>query len=160
MFGRYRHGLAQAQRVSLREPRVGGVALGLVDHDDDGRVGAAHQIGEVAVQRRDTGAPVDHHQNQVGAADRDLGLGAYARFQPVARRFVQSRRVDHGEAQRTQARLALAPVAGHAGRVVDQRLAAAGKPVEQGRFAHIGAPDDDDGGGHSKRVSARAGGAT
>ena len=40
------------------------------------------------------------------------------------------------------------PVAGDAGRVVDQREPAAGEPVEQRRLAHIGTADNGDGKAH------------
>ena len=57
--------------------------------------------------------------------------------------------VDHPEFEPEQARLALAPVAGYARPVVDQRQALADEPVEQGRFADVGPADDGDGGeGH------------
>ena len=54
--------------------------------------------------------------------------------------------VDHPEVEPEQARLALAPVAGHARPVVDQRQLLADQPVEQGRLADIGPADDRDGG--------------
>ena len=53
-------------------------------------------------------------------------------------------------------RLALAPVAGHARPVVDQRQLLADQPVEQGGLADVGAADDGDGGqlGHEARCPA------
>ena len=53
--------------------------------------------------------------------------------------------VDHPEVEPEQVRLALAPVARHAGPVVDQREALADETVEQGRFADVGTADDGDG---------------
>ena len=41
-------------------------------------------------------------------------------------------------------RVALPPVAGHAGPVIDQRQLLADETVEQGRFTDIGSADDRD----------------
>ena len=46
--------------------------------------------------------------------------------------FLEAGRVDHGEGEVGDAPLALAPVAGDAGLVVDQRELPADQPIEQG----------------------------
>src|SRR5690606_2283975 len=53
-------------------------------------------------------------------------------------------RVDHGEVQPQQVRIAEAAVARDAGLVVDQRELLADEPVEQRRLADVGTADDDD----------------
>ena len=59
-------------------------------------------------------------------------------------------RVDDPKLVRAQAADALDPVAGHARRVVDDRLPPADQPIEQGRLADIRAAQDGDGGkGHA-----------
>ena len=55
-----------------------------------------------------------------------------------------------------QQRLGLLAVAGHPGRVGDQRRAPPDQPVEQGRFADIGPAGDDDGGEHDAVLQATA----
>ena len=52
--------------------------------------------------------------------------------------------------------VALAPVARHAGLVVDQRQPPADEPVEQRRLADVGPADDGDGEGHGAQASGFA----
>jgi hypothetical protein len=60
--------------------------------------------------------------------------------------------VDHSKIEADQLRLTLTAVARYAGPVVDQRQTPADQPVEQGRFADVGAADDGDGrDGHRAR---------
>ena len=48
--------------------------------------------------------------------------------------------VDEDEGDRETVDIAVVPVPGHAGLIVDHRLASAYNPVEEGRFPHIGTP--------------------
>ena len=59
--------------------------------------------------------------------------------------ILKPRRVDHPEVEPEQLGVALAPVASHAGPVVDQRQALADKAVEQRGLADVGPADDRDG---------------
>ena len=59
--------------------------------------------------------------------------------------ILEARGVDHPELEPEQVGFAFAPVARHSRPVVDQRQALADQPVEQGRFADVGAADDGDG---------------
>ena len=95
---------------------------------------------------------VDQEQGDVGLAHRGFGLRAHPAGQRLRILVLVAGGIDHPEFQPEQARLALAPVAGHAGPVVDQRQLLADQPVEQRRFADIGTADDRDGG---KRGIAR-----
>ena len=64
------------------------------------------------------------------------------------RAFVESRRVDHGETEIAEPGFALAPVAGDAWRVVDQRQLLSDQTVEQRRFPDIGSADNGNRKGH------------
>jgi len=56
--------------------------------------------------------------------------------------------VDDGEVEAQKMSLALAPVAGDAGLVIDQRQLLADQAVEKGGLAHIGPPDNGNCGQH------------
>jgi hypothetical protein len=52
--------------------------------------------------------------------------------------------IDQGEIDIIPARLSVVTVAGDAGIIINQGIPGTGDPVEQGRFAHVGASDDGD----------------
>ena len=93
-------------------------------------------------------AGIDHEEDHVGIADGGLGLRAHAAEERFFRRLLQARRVDDAEFEVAEARLALAPVAGHARPVVHQRQLLADETIEESRFADIRPPDNGDGRRH------------
>ena len=107
---------------------------------------APQPAGDFLVERGQPLARVDQEQGDVGLAHRRLGLGAHPAGQARRVLVLEPGGVHHPEFQAEQLPFALAPVAGHAGPVVDQREALADEAVEQRRFADIGAADDGDGG--------------
>ena len=111
--------------------------------------GLAQHLGEALVERRDAGAGIDHEQDDVGVADRDLGLLAHPVFEAAIADILVAGGVEHAEFQIAEPPLALAAVAGDAGLVVDQRELPADQPVEQRRFADIGPADNSDGDAHA-----------
>ena len=78
------------------------------------------------------------------SSERGLGLGAHAPGERLAVAFFEPGGVDDGEGEIAEPRLALAPVARHAGLIVDQRQLLADQPVEQRRLADVGPADDRD----------------
>ena len=125
-------------------PASAAAALGLVGDQHDGLAERAQQLGEMAVERRQAGAGIDDEQADVGRADRGLGLRAHAAGERIRRGLVEAGGVDGGEFEPADAGLALAPVAGDARQVVDQRQPLADEPVEQRRLADIRPTDDGD----------------
>ena len=156
MLGRERHGVAETERIGVVGALDALAAFGLVGDQDDGLVGAAHQRGEVAVDRRDADARVDDEEDRVRLLDGDFGLAVHAGRQIVALAFVETGGVDHREVEIAEAGVALATVAGDARRVVHQRQLLADEAVEQSRLADVGAADDGDAQGHLKLSPARA----
>ncbi len=86
-------------------------------------------------RRRDAGARVDDEQDRVAVGERGLGLGAHPAGERGGIALLQAGGVDDGEFEVAEPRFALATVARHAGRIVDQRELAADEPVEQRRLA-------------------------
>ena len=99
------------------------------------------------IHRRDAKACVEQQNDSVGFGDGRIGLAPHALDQAIGIAFVEPRRIDDAELQATEIRVAVAPVARHARCIVDERQAAADKPVEQCRLAHIGPADN----GHGER---------
>ena len=120
------------------------MALGFVGEQDDRLVGAAHELRKMPIGRRQAGARVDHEQDRVAIDQRRFGLRAHAPGERLAIALFEPGGVDDRECEIAEPRVALAPVARHAGRVVDQRELAADQPVEQRRFADIGPADNGD----------------
>ena len=144
VLGRERDRIAEAQREGLVGACEAGAALGLVGDEDHGLAGAAHHFGERPVGGQDADARIDDEEDDVGIADGGLGLRAHAAEERFLGGFFEAGRVDDAEFEVAETRLALAPVAGDAGLVVDERELLADQPVEQGRLADIRPPDDGD----------------
>jgi hypothetical protein len=75
-------------------------------------------------------------------------LGAHAADERLLVGFLEARGIDDPEDEIAEPRLALAPVTGDAGPVVDEGEPLPDKPVEEGRLADIRPPDDGHGGRH------------
>ena len=148
MLGGDRHRLAEPEFMRLDQPGLGGRALAFVGHQHKRRFQPPQGPGEVPVHGRDAGAGVEHQQRDIGLRQRPAGLLQHIGLDTVGRHVLQTGGIDDGECERADPAFADPAVAGDAGLVVDQRLALADQPVEQGRLAHIGAADDGDGEGH------------
>ena len=117
-------------------------ALALVGDQHHRLVGAAGEIGEGAVVRREACAGVEHEHQRVGEFDRGFGLLLHPRRQRALGALVETGGIDDGEFEIAETSLALAAVAGDAGFVIDQRELLPDQPVEQGRFSDVGPADD------------------
>ena len=89
----------------------------------------------------DADGRVDDEQHRVGEADRDLGLAGDPLGQ-AAGVGVPAAGVDDGEGAAGPVGVVGDPVAGDAGHVLDDGLAAADDPVDQRGLADVGAADD------------------
>ncbi len=133
------------QPVVLGRPRFfldGGIDL--VDDDEERQAAPLEIEVELFLGRGDVALAVEDEEDEVGR-DRLLeGLGP----DPVAQGLVgdaeEAARVDEGEAPVPEDALGGQAVPGHARVGVDEGLALAEDPVEQGRFADVGEADDDD----------------
>ena len=144
MLGRQRDRLAEAQFVGVEHAAAPGGAFRLVGDEQDRLVDAPQRIGEMPVGRGHTGPRIDEEQDRVASRKRRFRLRAHAAGERGRIALLQSRRVDNGEDEIAEMRLALAAIAGDAGLIVDKRELAADEPVEQRRLADVGAADDGD----------------
>ena len=76
--------------------------------------------GEMPVAGRDPGAGVNEKEDRVAVQERPFRLRAHAASQRVRVALLQTRRVDDGEGEIGDPRLALAPVTGDTGLIVDK----------------------------------------
>ena len=160
MLGRERNGLPEAELIGFHQPGFCRAALGLVADQMHVLARLAQHLCEALVQRRHPGAGVDHEEDDVGFPDGQLGLLAHAVLEAAIGHVLVAGGVENAEGEVRDAALGLAPVAGHAGRVVHQRDLAADQAIEQRGLADIGATDNGNGDGHALvfRSGRRAGG--
>jgi hypothetical protein len=97
------------------------------------------------VRRRQPGACIDDEEHHVGFRDGRLGLLAHAAGERRVARLLKAGGVDQPEAQRAEFRISLAPVAGDARQIMNERLAAPDQAIEKRRFPDIRPADDGDG---------------
>ena len=160
--------MQRGDRVRLPQPEVpqavglglGALVVDLVGGQHDRLAGLAQDLDDRLVGVGDADGRVDHEQHRVGQGDRDLGLGA-DRLGQAAGVGVPAAGVDDGEGAAVPVGVVGDPVAGHAGDVLDDRLAAADDPVDQRGLADVGPTDDGedrDGpvGSSARRASARS----
>ena len=148
VLGRDADRIAETELVGLQHPGAAALALGLVGDDDHRLAGAPHQIGKGAVVRHRSGFRIEHEEHRVGLLDRQLGLRQHPAGEALGVGLFKPGGIDDGEVQIAEPGLTLAPVAGDAGQVVDQRQAPADQPVEQRGLADVRPPDDRDGEAH------------
>jgi hypothetical protein len=149
MFGGEGDRLAEAEGEGFEPASFAAAAFGLVGGDDDGRVLLAEPAGDFLVERGDALASIDNEQGDVGLADGGLGLPAHPAGEACGILVLEAGGVHDIELEAEQGGMADATIAGHTRTIIDQRHALADETVEEGRLAHVRAPDDgDDGIGH------------
>ena len=102
---------------------------------------AAQDLDHRLVGVGDADGGVDDEQHGVGQRHRHLGLGGDA-LRQAAGVGVPAAGVDDGEGAAVPVGVVGDPVAGDAGDVLHDRLAASDDPVDQRRLADVGAPHD------------------
>ena len=122
--------------------------LALVDDHQHRALLPAQPAGEVAVGWSEAQPAIDQKKGEIAVFEGRGGLGRHARFQACRIRYDEPGGVDHAEAQGAKLCRALAPVARDARSGVDDRGASPDQPVEQRRFADIGAATDHHGERH------------
>ena len=133
---------------------LGALVVDLVGGQHDRLAGLAQDLDDGLVDVGDADGRVDHEQHGVGERHRDLGLGGDPLGQPAGV-GVPAAGVDDGEGAAVPDGVVRDPVAGHAGDVLDDGLAAADDAVDQGRLADVGAADDGQHGHRAGRRSVR-----
>ncbi len=142
MLRRNRNEVRQPQPAKVLSRSAQAFDVHLVDREKDGLPQPPQQLRQVHVGRGEFGPPVDHHDDRRGLVE----------CKPCLRKdLCRNQRVvvGHNAAGVDDARdlplpldLAVDAVAGDAGLIADDRAPRAGKPVEQGRLAHIRPPAD------------------
>ena len=134
-------GLTQAEA-----PQVGSVSLlqgriDLVGGQDDWLLLRAQHLDDTLIRRRHADRCVEDQYDRVGQVHGDLGL--------LGDRAIQALHVDFPAARVHQREVTPGPLSGvgdtvarHAGRVLDNGLAASQDAVHQGGLADVGATDD------------------
>jgi len=133
--------------------RLGGGAVDLVGHQQDRHLAAAQAGGDGGVLLGDPDGGVDHEQQEVGVGHGPLGLGDDAGLE-AGRLGLPAAGVDELEAPAGPVGLVGDPVPGHARDLLGDGRAAAQDPVDQGRLADVGAPDDGHPGQANRRLVA------
>ncbi len=140
--------LAETERERLGHVSATRPPFGLVGNHDDRLARPPQHAGEHFVCRQYAGAGIDEEEHRVRRRNGGFGLRPHAARQGFRLGFFQARGVDDGEGEVAEVGGALAPVAGDARGVVDQREPPAGEPVEQRRFSDIRPADNRDGEAH------------
>ena len=134
--------LAQAERIEL----VGVVLLlagvHLVHGEDDRLLAAAQQVGDLGVVVSDPGGGFHHEEDHVGLVDGDDHLLADLLLEGVVRAGGPAAGVDDREFGAAPFAFAVMAVAGYARGLIDNGLAHADQPVEEGGLAHVRASYD------------------
>ena len=99
--------LAEAQRVGFHRAGFAVLAFAFVRHQHHRLVGAAREIGERTIVRREAGARIDHEHQRVGETDRGFGLLLHPRGQRTLRALVEACGIDDGEFEIAEPRLRL-----------------------------------------------------
>ena len=146
--------LLPAERVELRGIRLALGVVGLVDGDDDGLRRPPKQGRRLLVGRRQAGHGVDEEDDDVRLADREAGLLLDLQLDRVSRIDLETAGVDDHEPPAVPIGVAVHPVAGRPGAVLDDRLAPSDDPVEERRLPNVGPADDGD---HRQTGEARGG---
>ena len=143
--------LAQAEVPQAVGLGLGALVVDLVGGEDDGLARRPQDAYDGLVGVGDADHRVDHEEHGVGQRHRHLGLGADG-LGHAARVGVPAAGVDHGEGAAVPVGVVVDAVAGDAGTVLDDGLAAADDPVDQGGLAHVGAAHDGQDGGRAGRL--------
>ncbi len=130
MLSRQCERLAQPELVGLEPPGLAAAPFGLVGGDDHRRIFLPQPAPDFLVHRGQPLARVDQEQRDIGLAHRRLGLRAHPPGQRLGVFILEPRSVHHPKLEAQQLALAFAPVAGHAGAVVDQCDALADQAIE------------------------------
>ena len=121
MLGGERDRLAEAETEGLIDAASPAVLSALLAMTMMGLSARRTALREMPVGGGQPGAGVDDEQDRVAVDERGLRLRAHAAGKRGRVAFLEAGRVDDGEGEVGEPRLALAPVAGDARLIVDQR---------------------------------------
>ena len=144
MDRRDRVGLLPAEGVELGRLELALRVVALVHRHEDRRLRAPEQLGRLLVRWGQARDRLDHEHDHVRLGDRDPRLVLDACLDRVARVDLEAAGVHEHEPPAVPVALAVQPITGRAGSVLDDRRALADDAVEQRAFADVRPPDDGD----------------
>ena len=144
MLGRDLDDRLEPERIELHRPAPGLAVVGLVDRHQDRRVHRAQGAGNLLVARDEPLPPVHHEDDEVRGRDRLPSVLDDEVEEGVRRGPEHPPGVHHGELHALPLGRLGDRVAGGARKGRHDGAAAAGNPVEEGRFPHVGTSDQDD----------------
>ena len=144
VHGRNGNRVAQPEPVELERLGLAPRLVDLVRDQEDRLAGVAQDRGQLLVAGRDPGPRVEHEEHEVGLGDRAARLLRDLLRQRRRVGDVDAAGVHEQEAPAGPLADDLLAVARHTGRLVDDRLARAGQPVDEGRLADVREADDRD----------------
>ena len=137
--------ITDAQRIEFEHigiDRADGVAL---IHSQSHRLTGLAQHGcHILVGSGDTGADIHHHDDGVSQFDADLRLPAHEFEHIIFGAGLDAAGIYQREVAVTPLTVAVDPVAGDTGRVLDDGGAVTGELIEQHGFAYVGSADNGD----------------
>jgi hypothetical protein len=152
--------IADAELVELGQQRRFLHALGLVGRQQHALVGAAQVARDVVVLGRQAGPDIDHEDHRIGLGHGLAGLLGHFLEDAGGRLGLEAAGVDDDELVLADLAVTVVAVAGQAGVVGHDRVAAAGESVEQGGLADVGSSDEGNDRFHDglscKRAATRA----
>ena len=138
-FGHGRYGVAEAARFYL-DKSVQALTVGLVEHDIDVLAAAAQTRCNLFITEIEPVARVEQQQHGIGFFHGHPHLFCHQAVQTLLRAD-QAAGIDHQVGPLADLPVTVLAVAGQPGIISDQRIATAGQPVEQSRFADVGPAD-------------------
>ena len=136
-------GIAEAEAVELIDLGVHAAgAVALVGSQHDRLSGALEHRRDLRVGGGEADRHIDHHDDHVCRLDGDLRLTAHEFQHVIVGARLDAAGIDQHEIASAPFAVAVDAVAGHAGRILDDRHAAAGEFVKEHRFADIRTAND------------------
>ncbi len=149
MQGRDHPGVPHAKLVELAGQHLPATAVGLVRDHQHGGPRLSQQLGDIAVDGRQSFSHIEHKQHQVGFVDGEPALLLHPAPQLALRRNLvaifaehQPRRVDNDELAAAPLALGVEPVARQPRHRVDDGATLPQDPIEESGLANVRAADD------------------
>ena len=118
-----------------------GLVVHLIDQQQNRLIEFAQPFRQYQIIRRGTGLAVDHEQYQVRLLTSQVRLSSHGFTDDIPAGWNVAAGIDQVEAVSPPFDLAVNPVTGDAGGLLDYGLAAAHQPVKEGGLAHVGPAD-------------------
>ena len=152
MLGRKRQRLSKPKLESGVKACLRRAAFALVRHEHERLARGPHELRDPGVGGGGAGPRVDHEHDEIGFGDGLRGLLRHPCSDAAGLGILKTGGVGQDDRVPADADARFLAVAGEAGHVVDKRKPLAGEPVEQGRFADIGAANDGNSVGHRSKI--------